>query len=88
MVEANYGRGYRIDGELEGQQVRFDSRGGGLLRDVIEEVGDDPDLRSAALAEHLETRAELIEPGHGKTPPLEPAEDDDGEPDVEEPEGL
>lgn len=79
MVEEGYGDRYRIDAERDGQPVRYDSRSGGLLRDVIEDAPDDQASRVQTLTESLERRAESLQPGKETAPPLEADEDEEAE---------
>jgi hypothetical protein len=83
MVEEGYGERYRIDAERDGRPLRYDSKSGGLLRDVLEDAPDDPDTRTRTLIDRLEQRAGLLQPGHEPAPPLEASgndfEDDDEE---------
>jgi hypothetical protein len=76
MVEEGYGERYRIDAELEGQPVRYDSRDGGLLRDVVDDAPENPEDRARRLIENLDQRADLLEPGRAPAPPLETSEDE------------
>lgn len=60
MNEEGYGRGYRIDGEQDGQTLRFDSRSGGLFKDVVEDAPDSPVERIDPLREHFGHRLALL----------------------------
>jgi len=80
MNEEGYGDGYKIDAEREGRSVRFTSRGGGLLRDVIEDAPDDAEARTNTLREHLDRRSESIdESGHTPAPPVRVRDGEDAD---------
>jgi hypothetical protein len=85
MNEEGYGDGYRIDAERDGRPLRFDSKGGGLLKDVLEDASDEPENRTALMRDWLEKRADLLEPGQSPAPPLEAGGEEDGEEDEEGP---
>lgn len=76
MNEEGYGEGYRIDAERDGRPLRFESKGGGLLKDVLEDASDEPEPRTQALVEGLSERSDSLQPGHETAPPLEAGGDD------------
>lgn len=89
MNEEGYGDGYKIDGERDGRSVRFASKGGGLLRDVIEDAPDDAEARTDTLREHLDRRSDFLQPGQTPAPPVpvrdgEDADDEDDDDDLDE----
>jgi hypothetical protein len=77
MVDEGYGESYRIDAEREDTELRFESKTGGLLRDVIEGVPEDPAQLMAQLREHLERRRAMLEPGGTQAPALEAADEEE-----------
>jgi hypothetical protein len=78
MNEEGYGNGYRIDGELDGQILRFESRGGGLLKDVVDDAPEAPIDRIQPLREHFGRRLALItNPQSLRRPPTDAAEGED-----------
>lgn len=60
MNDEGYGEGYRIDGERDGQTLRFDSNGGGLLKDVVEEAPNAPVDRIESLRDQFGRRLGFI----------------------------
>jgi hypothetical protein len=83
MNEEGYGEGYRIDAEQDGRPLRFDSKGGGLLKDTLDDASDEPEDRTALLRDWLNERADMLEPGQTPPLPLEAGGDEDGEKDEE-----
>lgn len=83
MTEEGYGKGYRIDAEMDGRPVRYDSTsGGGLLRDVLEDVPESPEIRLDLLMVQLTERAPgLAESSEQGVQPLDATEEVNAEAD-------
>lgn len=79
MVEEGYGEKYRIDAEKDGRPLRYDSRRGGLLRDLLEDASDDPQERTETLRDFLSQRADFLQPGQAPAAPLDAETDADDE---------
>jgi hypothetical protein len=75
MNEEGYGDGYRIEGERDGRPLRFDSKSGGLLRDVFEDAPPSMGERIRLLREWFDQRAELLEPGRSSAQRVEEPDD-------------